>query len=173
MRGNEAKQKRSIKMGYTHYWSFKKVAKGKAALSEKAYQKAILECAKIIRYYSETFGGLSGYSAHCEPKLYGGLKVNGSERVGSCEDFVMREHLSENADFEFCKTNQNPYDTVVTACLIVLANRLGPIIEVSSDGRRDDWNDGLILARKVLGLKRLDIPESIQPNRKMSQDEAS
>lgn len=157
-------------MGYTHYWSFKKPAKGQASKIEKTYQKAILECAKIIRYYSETFGGLSGFSAHCEPKLYGGLKTNGSERVGSCEDFVMREHFSENEDFNFCKTRQYPYDTVVTACLIVLQHRLGPYIEVSSDGRRDDWNDGLILARKVLGLSRIDIPDSIKPN--VSQDEA-
>ena len=160
-------------MGYTHYWSVKKAPKGKATQTEKAYQKAILECAKVIRYYSETFGGLAGYSAHCEPRLYGGLKVNGSNRVGSCEDFVMREHFSENADFEFCKTRQYPYDTVVTACLIILKHRLGPFIDVSSDGRRDDWNDGLILARKVLGLKRIDIPETIQPNvRELSQDEA-
>ena len=160
-------------MGYTHYWSVKKAPKGKAAQIEKAYQKAILECAKVIRYYSETFGGLSGYSAHCEPRLYGGLKVNGSNRVGSCEDFVMREHFSENAEFEFCKTGQYPYDTVVTACLIILKHRLGPMIDVSSDGRRDDWNDGLILARKVLGLKRIEIPETIQPNvRELSQDEA-
>lgn len=160
-------------MGYTHYWSVKKAPKGKAAQIEKTYQKAILECAKVIRYYSETFGGLSGYSAHCEPRLYGGLKVNGSNRVGSCEDFVMREHFSENAEFEFCKTRQYPYDTVVTACLIILKHRLGPMIDVSSDGRRDDWNDGLILARKVLGLKRIDIPETIQPNvRELSQDEA-
>lgn len=153
-------------MGYTHYWSMKKAPKGQATQIEKKYQKAIFECSKIIRDYSKTFGGLSGFSAHCEPKLYGGLKVNGSARVGSCEDFVMREHFNENEDFNFCKTERHPYDTVVTACLIVLAHRLGPYIEVSSDGRRDNWNDGLILARKVLGLKRLDIPMSIEPNTK-------
>lgn len=162
-------------MGYTHYWNVKKAPRGQTTQYEKAYQKAIIECAKVIRYYSETFGGLSGFSAHCEPKLYGGLKVNGSERVGACEDFVMREHLSQNDDFNFCKTNSNPYDTVVTACLIILAHRLGPAIEVSSDGKADDWNDGLILARKVTGLKSIQIPDSIRPNVRltMSQDEAS
>lgn len=159
-------------MGYTHYYRVNAAPKGKATQSEKAYQKAILECAKVIRYYSETFGGLSGFSAHCEPKLYGGLKVNGSERVGSCEDFIMREHLSQNESFNFCKTASYPYDTVVTACLIILKHRLGDLIDVSSDGRQDDWNDGLILARKVLGLKRISIPNSILPNAKMSQDEA-
>jgi hypothetical protein len=156
-------------MGYTHYWSFRKAPKGKATQTEAAYQKAIYECSKVIRYYSETFGGLSGFNAHCAPKLYGGIKLNGSNRVGSCEDFIMREHYSKN-ESDFCKTARLPYDTVVTACLIVLKHRLGDLIDVSSKGRQDDWNDGLILARKVLGLKRISIPESIQPN--LSQDEA-
>lgn len=84
----------------------------------------------------------------------------------------MREHLSQN-ESDFCKTNMYPYDTVVTACLIILKHRLGDLIDVASDGRQDDWNDGLILARKITGLKRIQIPNSIQPNvRKTSQDEA-
>lgn len=161
-------------MGYTHYFEFKKPAKGKTSQAEKMYQKAIFECAKVTRYYSKTFGGLSGFSAHCEPKLYGGLNVNGSERVGSCEPLILREHLSQNGDGDFVKTRQYPYDTVVTACLIILKHRLGDLIVVSSDGRQDDWNDGLILAQKVLGLKSLKIPKTIQPNvRETSQDEAS
>ena len=48
-------------MGYTHYWSMKKAPKGQATQIEKKYQKAIFECSKIIRDYSKTFGGLSGF----------------------------------------------------------------------------------------------------------------
>lgn len=153
-------------MGYTHYWKFKKVPRGKASQSEKAYQKAVTECNNIIQYYSSSFGGLSGYSAHSKGLTYGGIKVNGSSRVGSCEDFILREHLSQNESFNFTKTRQYPYDTVIVACLIVLKNRLGDLIEVNSDGMRDDWNDGLILARKVLNLKKIDIPKSIRLNLK-------
>ena len=149
-------------MGHTHYIACNKPAKGLALETERKYQKAISECAKVIRYYSETFGGLSGYSAHSSNYL--GLKFNGSARVGGCEDFIMREHYSQNESFNFCKTNRLPYDTVVVACLIILKHRLGECIEVSSDGRRDDWNDGLILVRKVLGLVRIDIPSTIRPN---------
>lgn len=148
-------------MSYTHYWTFDKKRNGKAAQSEKAYQKAILECAKIIRYYSETFGGLSGYTAHSKPYQYGGINTNGSKQDGH-ETFALREHLNQNEAFNFCKTAQKPYDTVVVACLIVLRHRLGDLVDVSSDGRASDWRDGLILAQRVLGLKTLQIPVSIQ-----------
>lgn len=162
-------------MGYTHYWTFKKAPRGEVVQTEKVYQKAIIECTKVIQYYSGEFGGLSGFSAHAPLALYRGLKVNGSTRVGQCEDFVMRERYALNKIPDFCKTNSYPYDTVVVACLIILKHRLGDLIDVASDGRRDNWNDGLVLAQKVLGLKRLAIPESIRPNVKIevSQDEAS
>jgi hypothetical protein len=150
-------------MGYTHYWEFKKVPRGEAVQIEKAYQKAIIECTKVIQYYSREFDGLSGFSAHAPLGLYRGLEVNGSERVGKCEPFSLPERYSLNKRPEFCKTNAYPYDTVVVACLIILKHRLGDLIEVNSDGHRDDWNDGLVLARKVLGLKRLAIPRSIHP----------
>jgi hypothetical protein len=153
-------------MGYTHYWTFKKAPRGTAAQTEKVYQKAIKECTKVIRDYSETFGGLSGYSAHSD--TYGGVLVNGSERVGQCEPLVLREHFSQNEAFNFCKTGQYPYDTVVTACLIILKHRLGSCIDVTSDGRADNWNDGLILVQKVLGLKKVQIPDTIRKNEKIS-----
>jgi hypothetical protein len=152
-------------MGYTHYFSFSKAIRGDALKTEKTYQKAVKECAKIIRHYSETFGGLSGFSAHTSN--YGGIMVNGSERVGQCEPFVLREHYSQNLDGGgawFCKTRQYPYDTVVTACLIVLNHRLGDTVAIGSDGNKDDWNDGLTLAQKVLGLKTLKIPDGVRPN---------
>lgn len=147
-------------MGYTHYWSFKKAPRGKTTQIEKRYQKAIKECNKIIRYYSETYGGLSGFSAHVEPGTYGGVKVNGSQNSGQCEDFVLREHFSQNESFNFCKTRQYPYDAVVVACLIVLKHRLGDLIDVSSDGDAEDWTDGVTLANAVLG--RFAVPKSIQ-----------
>jgi hypothetical protein len=148
-------------MGHTHYWSFTS-NRGKTSQMEKKYQIAIRKCAKVVRYYSETFGGLSGYTAHDKTFQYGGLKVNGSARVGQCEDFIMREHLSENETFSFCKTRQYPYDTVVTACLIILKHYLGDSIEVKSDGFVSEWADGLILAQKILGLKTLRIPLTIK-----------
>lgn len=147
-------------MGHTHYWSFTS-NRGKTSQMEKVYQSAIKKCAKVVRYYSETFGGLSGYTAHDKKMQYSGLNVNGSSRVGQCEDFIMREHLTQN-EASFCKTNQYPYDTVVTACLIILKHYLKDSIQVDSDGDASEWADGLILAQRVLGLKTLKIPDSIR-----------
>lgn len=152
-------------MGYTHYFKFAKAPKGQAWPLEKTYRKAIAECTKVIKHYSETFGGLSGFSAHAEIGRYGGLAVNGSARVGGCETFELPEHFNETQVLDgFVKTNRLPYDTVVTACLIILKHRLGDVLHVSSDGRQDDWNDGLTLAKHVLKLKNLNIPDGINKN---------
>lgn len=148
-------------MGYTHYWTFKKPAKGQTAKIEAKYQLAIKQCNKIIKAYSAEFGGLSGYSAHA--KGYGGLHVNGS-RENAHEDFSIREHFSQNDTGNFCKTAQKPYDVVVVACLIVLKHYLQDNIQVDSDGEKSDWIDGLNLATKVLKLKTLNIPVSIRGN---------
>ena len=150
-------------MGYTHYFTFKKAPKGQAAKVEKLYQLAIKDCQKIIRKYSKEFGGLSGYSAHSTK--YSGINFNGSERMGSCEDFVLREHYNENDLNNFCKTGQYDYDKVVVACLIALKNRLGELISIGSDGFEHEWSAGLLMARvylrkqklfKPIGLRRME-----------------
>jgi hypothetical protein len=146
-------------MGRTHYWSFTS-NRGKTAQMEKVYQNAIVKCAKMVRYYSDTFGGLSGYTAHDVSKRYGGLNVNGSKNSGRGEDFTMREHLTQNGS-DYCKTYSCPYDTVVVACLIVLKHYLGDSIRVTSDGGVSDWADGLLLAQRVLNLKTVRIPDTI------------
>jgi hypothetical protein len=148
-------------MGYTHYWSFEAPKRGTAQVVEKNYQRAIKQCNKIIKHYAAQHGGLSGYSAHA--KGYGGLHVNGS-RENAHEDFIVREHFSQNDTGDFCKTAQKPYDVVVVACLIVLKHYLPDNIQVDSDGEKSDWINGLELARKVLKLKSLQIPVSIRGN---------
>jgi hypothetical protein len=148
-------------MGYTHYWTFKKIPKGQAKKAELAYQKAVIDAHRIIMYWSNLNGGLSGYSAHTKLGAYGGINVNGS-KSDAHEPFILREHVKQNEGFNFCKTAQKPYDTVVTACLIALQYRLGTLVEVSSDGSELDWLEGLELAKKVLKLKSLKIPTDIE-----------
>jgi hypothetical protein len=148
-------------MGYTHYYLLKKPAKGQSSKIEAAYQKAVLDCQKIIKSVSKSEGGLSGYTAHSPIGAYGGILVNGSENSGKCEDFLLREHFSQNEAFNFTKTNRYQYDTVVVACLCVLSFRLKGLVEVSSDGSPEDWAEGLALARKVLKLKSLGLPTGV------------
>lgn len=137
-------------MGYTHYWKINQIH-GQAKKNELKYKLAILECSKIVKAYYKEHGEISGYTAHCKLGEYGGLNVNGKGEDAH-EDFEMREHFSENKDFNFCKTARKPYDIVVTACLALLKHRLGDAFTVSSDGRANDWAYGVALARIVTKL---------------------
>ena len=163
-------------MGYTHYWTIKEPKRGQTANVEKDYQLAIKACNKIVKTYQEgvtdSWNRLSGFSAHCKPGQYGGLKVNGKAEL-SHEDFCLREHYKQNREplypssrkgFNFCKTANKPYDDVVTACLIVLKHYLKDNIDVNSDGMAHEWLAGLDLARRATKLKTLSIPEGIEHN---------
>jgi len=151
-------------MGYTHYWSFNRIPKGQTVQVERAYQRAVRKCSQVIQAYSKEHGGLSGFSAHAPLGIYSGVNVNGSERAGQCEDFILRERFKLNEFGNFCKTNRHPYDIVVVACLIILKSELKDLIIVNSDGFYEDWTAGLALIRSTISCSRgYNIPNSIQP----------
>jgi hypothetical protein len=146
-------------MGYTHYWTLSQSPRTqRAAVLETQYQKAILECQKVVqklaKHNREVFGSslLSGFTAHCKPGQYGGLGIGGTRDDGG-ESFNMREHFNQNDTHGFCKTNRASYDTAVIACLAVLKYRLKENFHVSSDGGPEEWNVGVQLARNVLNRK--------------------
>lgn len=145
-------------MGYTIYWTFKKVKGVKAKDIEVKYQKAIIECQRIALKYNlecrdsnNIEARLSGYTAHCKLGQYGGIKLNGKGEL-SHEDFVLREHFNQNEN-DFCKTAYKPYDIVVKACLSVMKYRLRDSIEISSDGNAWEWIEGVKLASHILKRK--------------------
>lgn len=164
-------KQRGIKMGYTHYWTFKKQL-GQTSKTELRYQKAIKKCNLVIQSYNNDLkkidskhpDRLSGFSAHVKKGSYGGLFINGTEDL-SHEDFTIREHFSQNFGFQkgfnFCKTAQKPYDIAVVACLIILQHYLKDAIEVSSDGDATDWFPGLKIAIYYSKIKGLKVPENI------------
>jgi len=143
-------------MGYTHYWTIK-ATKGEIKALEIKYQRAIKTCNKVIQAYQKVFrvldskhpNRLSGYSAFTSG--YGGIKFNGTQDLAH-EDFIFRHHFKENLGFNFCKTNNKPYDSVVTACLIIMQHYLGNAIEVSSDGSLVDFGQGMLLVKAYTKL---------------------
>ena len=157
-------------MGYTHYWTFKKPKKGTIRKTEKKYQAAIVDCGKLIRAYYIANGGLSGYSAHAEPGKYDGILFNG-KGDNAHEDFSLRATYKENLvtrgfvdGFNFCKTARKPYDEVVVACLLVLKHHLGDLIELNSDGYRDEWLQGQEIAQRFLKTREILTPSTIGVN---------
>ena len=77
-----------------------------------------------------------------------GLAFNGLGDDGH-ETFLLSK-FAQQCEFNFCKTACKPYDSVVTACLVALKDRLGDDVDVSSDGDTDDWAAGMVIAADIL-----------------------
>ena len=158
-------------MGYTHYWYLKPDG------NEANYQKAKSQIARIVRStkHDVNLGDAFG-NRGTKPVLDKDIRFNGIEDE-SHETFCLSEYLRDMANaqknsfiqrddngfvFNFCKTARKPYDTIVTACLIVLKHYLGNDARISSDGMPDEWVPGLELAKSILRIKTLDIPAEIK-----------
>jgi len=131
-------------LGYTHYWE------KKDEIDEKEYSAALKDIASIVRKQKEVKLSDGSGDQGKKPTLTGGISFNGLDEK-SHESFVLPKTASSMEKFDFCKTAQKPYDIVVVAALARLAEVKG--IEVSSDGRPDDWEDGVKLASTILGRK--------------------
>jgi hypothetical protein len=73
------------------------------------------------------------------------IAFNGKDDAGH-ETFYV---APDRTGFAFCKTAQKPYDTAVTACLILMKSVLKDKIRISSDGDASDWVAGLRLYNKL------------------------
>lgn len=127
-------------MGYTHYWTFS------PDIDEDVWDAAIDECCKILNAARDQLD-LSiehdhGYVFvnHRDHRAHETFEIAGDPRF--------RAQAVAHGFHDFCKTNRNPYDIVVTACLCRLAEA-GLI--VTSDGDVSDWQPGAQLAGRVLG----------------------
>ena len=99
---------------------------------------------------------IAGSDGEGEPHLSEDvIALNGSEDDGgSHESFILQWDARSNGSF--CKTQNKPYDVVVTAILIRAAQLLGKQYmieagkgEISSDGDWGEWHSGRQLIGKV------------------------
>ena len=129
-------------MGYTHYWNF----------IEEPSREKFIEFAEGVKQLVAT---AQEAGIEIADEEYGDDKVlfNG---VGadSHETFFVS---ADGVDFNFCKTAQKPYDTAVTASLILAKKIFGDNIKVSSDGDWTDWESGQLLYESVYNIQ----PENI------------
>lgn len=144
-------------MSYGHYWGRTKV------IPDVAFQAFADDVRKIIEAVAPTLG------------LFGGIKVKGATGFG--RPTIDAEHICFNgaprretfwisrdvalkspdqqpdADgvyWDFVKTGQLPYDTVVVAALTSFKVHV-PDVRLSSDGGEDEWQAGLALYRRATG----------------------
>ena len=90
---------------------------------------------------------------------YMGLKTNTRVCDGDCsyETFSLEQNKQgyESSDpntriFDATKTNYKPYDLAVTACLIIAKHHLKDQIEISTDGRHENWEDARMVCQHFL-----------------------
>lgn len=142
-------------MGYTHYWTQTR------DLTQEEFGDFIGAARRIINTASgkptdtagESYPGvpvqICGPLGEGDPTLSKDeLALNGNGPNLDHESFVINRTINADA-WNFCKTARKPYDVVVTALLIVLANDYG--FEVSSDGDVPDWEAGEKLVAEALG----------------------
>jgi hypothetical protein len=81
------------------------------------------------------------------------VRFNGVEN-GAHETFLVEFPVGdERYDDSWCKTAGKPYDTAVTACLILAKKLFDADFEVRSDGRWKDWEGGRLLYESVFNIE--------------------
>ena len=125
--------------GYTHYWTWKQ------APDAEAVKQCLAEMALLIEARTNIIAGT--YDGE-SPLVLDATRIdfNGIGEEAH-EPFV----FPGPPQFNFCKTAYKPYDEVVTACLIVARDHFpAKVLEIGSDGRWEDWEQGAKLYSSVL-----------------------
>jgi hypothetical protein len=133
-------------MGYTHYWR----VNGK--ISQDVFEIFAKECEVLANVSGIAIVEGLGDSGTL-PEFTENLVSFNGEGSDSHETFYFNIN---SVGFNFCKTQEKPYDEVVTACLI-LANYYFNFVEVSSDGDKQDWAMGIALFKKVFPYREIGI----------------
>jgi len=129
-------------MGYTHYFNF----------IEEPSREKFIEFAEGVKQLVAT---AQEAGIEIADEEYGDDKIvfNGVG-ANSHETFFVS---ADGVDFNFCKTAQKPYDTAVTASLILAKKIFGDKFQVSSDGLWREWESGQLLYESVFNIQ----PENI------------
>jgi len=142
-------------MGYTHYWS------KESNVDSEIYAKVFKKLAKIVTANSKILAGGFGEKG-TKPEIKNDIIFNGIED-DSHETFSIPKNPDGLESFDFCKTARKEYDKVVVACLTVIHNYLKGV-KVSSDGDKEELEEGRLLAEKILGEELVNICDEVPCN---------
>lgn len=117
-------------MGYTHYWTVKK------SFTDKQWKNFVSDVKELFSKTKIPLAGGSG-DKNTVPKINNtAVSFNGLEN-----DSHETCHITKSStEFDFCKTQQKPYDAVVIEVL-KLARKHNPSVELSSDGGSKVFNE--------------------------------
>jgi hypothetical protein len=149
-------------MGYTHYW------KKSLVLDQDKFNAFVEDCREICNLATKEYDiNICGWDGEGKPEFTPDfVSLNGDHsKDDGCETFRFTsiEELQYANEyglvFGCTKTARNPYDIVVTACLVAAKYHFGNDVYISSDGEGEEntWSDGFMLASAILGpdLKEL------------------
>lgn len=98
----------------------------------------------------ETDCGWSDFFTHKDMGIKGeAIAFNGMGNEG-CETFIIEKNPDDMGEFNFCKTNDRPYDLMVTATLLLCAGYAEGALDIGSDGEDEDWQPAVDLVTSVL-----------------------
>ena len=133
-------------MGYTHYWKF----------NQEPTPEKFTEFVEGVRQITAT-ADEAGIPIGEELYKSDYVRFNGVGD-GAHESFYIELPVGdERYDDGFCKTAEKPYDTAVTASLILAKKIFGKDIEIRSDGNWSDWEGGQLLYESVFNVQ----PENV------------
>jgi hypothetical protein len=130
--------RRENDMGYSHYWTIEAPLEPEPFAAWSADVQAIIHGSEIP---------IRGGHGEGEPEVTPSRVWINGDGDDSYETFGV---ALESTGWDFCKTAEKPYDVVVTASLIALADRF-PQVEVTSDGGVEDWQPGVRLFERATG----------------------
>lgn len=140
-------------MGYTHYW------RGTVSAEKAKYvmKKMAEDVNKILEALKDTVAIGDGLGQGGPPTFtQEEISFNGVGTEAHETFYLSAEELSEKS-FGFCKTAYKPYDIAVVASLIRLSFHTDGAINIKSDGGEEEWNDGMLLCKKIFGVADLPI----------------
>lgn len=128
-------------MGYTHYWTQDVKATDEQFSKFTDDFKTIVSDSDLLQ---REYDNNDPVDINNDFVAFNGIGDEGHETM-----------FFENGglDFNFCKTARKPYDTHVTAALILLKHHLTDDIHISSDGNTEDWQPAMDLINEKLGTE--------------------
>ena len=132
-------------MGWTHSWQ------RDVEMPAEKFKATVTDCGEILSTLNIQLGDAEGNNT---PVLTDNeIIFNGANAYG-CEPFVFRRiqhpRPGRNKVFGYCKTEHMPYDFAVQCCLIILKHHLDSAVQISSDGKIDDWKKACELCEEKL-----------------------
>ena len=124
-------------MGYTHYWNFEEIPS----------KQKFAEFTEGVKQLTAT-ANEAGIPIGEEKYESDFLTFNGVGD-GAHESFYVELNREDN----FCKTAFKPYDTAVTASLILAKKIFGSDFQLTSDGNWNDWESGRLLYESVFNIE--------------------